>query len=145
MHFDLRCSRIGTESLPKAVRSLRGWRRLALGTWALGHDGLVDCPARSAAHVSLEEPKQAQRDAQRETKGLALADYGSVWFWSVLLFPSESLRLSKTGLSDISLLIDFQDGPILVDVQTICACRRGVVKIFRDCLKDLQVQHKLVP
>ena len=29
-HFDARFSRIGTEALPKAVRSPRGWRRLAL-------------------------------------------------------------------------------------------------------------------
>ena len=29
-HFDARFSRIGTEALPKAVRSPRGWRRLTL-------------------------------------------------------------------------------------------------------------------
>ena len=39
-HFDARFLRIGTEALPKAVRSPRGWRRLALPrsrqAWALG-------------------------------------------------------------------------------------------------------------
>ena len=87
-HFDARFfSRIGTEALPKAVRSPRGWRRLALlrsrKACALGHDGLEGGRARASTHGSLSctalvQLLQGQRDAQPQTKGRTSVDLRTV-------------------------------------------------------------------
>ena len=118
MHFRPEYSRIGTSSLPRAWRSLRGWRRLCPGRSRL--------PEARPFWQALAVVMIGEGELQKALFTLMMVDtylrpgsmftltrgclippaIGASRFWSLLVHPSEGGTTSKTGEVDISMLLD---------------------------------------
>lgn len=118
LHFNPKMGRLAHAQLPRAVRALKGWRRLAPGqsrkawplpVWAaVAHELVRQQQLPMALYMMLglcSYPRPAELLAIRKMS-LVPPTPQVTEFWSFLLNPSEFNKPSKTAEFDSSVLID---------------------------------------
>ena len=111
-------SKNGRAKLPRAWRSLKGWKRMvpgrtrdphSLGLWKAVAADLVQRsrrPMAVCAMMSLSGYLRPSEGLLLQRKSLIPPAAGVTRFWSLLLFPEEELMRSKVQGADDSILLD---------------------------------------
>ncbi|CAE7388043.1 unnamed protein product [Symbiodinium sp. CCMP2592] len=118
MHRHPACGRLGNVKLPRAWRALKGWRKLCpgrtrdaypLAVWAAVAALLVTWGLLAmAVFVMVAVSSYARPCELLHCKKESLVRPASqvTSHWSLLLMPEKEHRVSKTGLTDISIILD---------------------------------------
>ncbi|CAE6957111.1 CACNA1H, partial [Symbiodinium sp. CCMP2456] len=118
MHRHPSCGRLGGTKLPRAWRALKGWRKLCpgrtrdaypLAVWAavaalLVHWGLLSMAVFVMVAVSSYARPSELLNCRKESLVRPASQVTN--HWSLLLAPEAEGKTSKTGLFDVSVILD---------------------------------------
>ena len=168
MHRFPEYGRLGDQKLPKCWRALRGWKLRAPGSsrrpWPLAFWAAIawrlivrqEIQMAIFLLMALSTYCRPHELMGLRRKGLLPPVRGISKFWGILLYPSYETERTKTGLADVSILLDsvwlrFLDPVYKVlntgDPEEVIWTFQypAYLKMFKLCLQDLGVQHVVIP